>query len=396
MKCPRCGNDIGENEKICRHCGEQNPWYTADNAEDVRGKNRNSYVPVNPPPNIRVNYHREPPKVLVVLSAVSRALLYLIIFFSCQLAVTSAYMSAVMYDMGITVLDDAAYNAVLAQTNSNFVTVNLVSNLIALLTVCLMQTVRRRPLTGELGTKSMNYFRLPSLAIFGIAFNVFISSLIDMLPIPSTLTDALNEQYSYAYGGPSLALEIVSIAVVVPIVEEIFFRGLILSRLRGKMGAVAAVLISAVLFGLVHGTVIAVAYSFVLGLILAAVTLIYDSTLPAIACHIGFNLTSYLLSGVGGVPQTVLFALSVVLLAFFAYRIFIRRPTFSDIIADRRGHIRAENGEEKKFLDEVHTLSEREDVTPEMLQKLSREWDRLLSLRRERRRNGSGKNDNKN
>ncbi len=389
MKCPRCGTEVRESDKYCKNCGEENPWYVEDSQRPLT----NSYVPSHIPHNIAKPASRSESKVVGVIFSLVRVLIYLLIFIGCQGFVMSSYGAALTVSEGLTEADGLYLSGRIAE---NFVPITLLADLLTLFAISLMQTLRRRALTQELGTKSINFIRLPSFAIFGIALNIIILCLLNMLPIPSSLTNALDDQYAYAYGGTSLALEIVTIAIVVPIVEEVLFRGVILKRLRDKMGKVSAVVISAVLFGLTHGTVLAVAYSFVLGLILAAITIVYDSTIPAIVCHIGFNLTSYVFAGLGGVSPIFLLAMSLVLIVFFMYRIFFRRPTFSDILADRRGQICAENEEEKKFFDEVHALSERDDVTPEVLEDLNSEWDRLLSLRRERRRNGFGKNGSEN
>lgn len=52
--------------------------------------------------------------------------------------------------------------------------------------------------------------------------------------------------------GVGVVLLVLSVAVGAPLVEELFFRGLVLRSLDRRFGALAAVLISAALFGLAH------------------------------------------------------------------------------------------------------------------------------------------------
>lgn len=71
-----------------------------------------------------------------------------------------------------------------------------------------------------------------------------------------------------------------------PFAEEILFRGLILRSLQ-KYGKQTAIFISALLFGLFHGNVVQIPYAFLVGLLLAYVTVEYSITW-AIVLHV-FN-----------------------------------------------------------------------------------------------------------
>lgn len=54
------------------------------------------------------------------------------------------------------------------------------------------------------------------------------------------------------YGAVDVAVRILAIGLVYPIVEEFFFRGVFFGVLRRKLGPVAAIILPAILFGLVH------------------------------------------------------------------------------------------------------------------------------------------------
>ena len=100
-----------------------------------------------------------------------------------------------------------------------------------------------------------------------------------------------------APGGPGrLARLLVSLAVVVPLLEEAFFRGLLLGGLRRRGGGwVTAWLLSSVLFGLAHVTPAAVLYATVAGLLLGALVLRTGSTTVSFAAHAGVNALPVLL-----------------------------------------------------------------------------------------------------
>lgn len=79
------------------------------------------------------------------------------------------------------------------------------------------------------------------------------------------------------------------VAVVAPVVEELTYRGLGFAAVRDASGAGAAIVVTALAFGLAHGLVIALPVLTIFGLILAWVRLRTGSIYPTIALHALFN-----------------------------------------------------------------------------------------------------------
>lgn len=78
-----------------------------------------------------------------------------------------------------------------------------------------------------------------------------------------------------------------------PLLEELLYRGVILQGLR-KYNERFAIVISALIFGLMHQNYQQFILAFALGLVLAAVTLKYESIVPAVVTHIIVNTTGVL------------------------------------------------------------------------------------------------------
>jgi uncharacterized protein len=91
------------------------------------------------------------------------------------------------------------------------------------------------------------------------------------------------------------AANFVAVAMVAPAVEEILYRGAGMSLLL-RFGAPAAVLGSALCFGLGHGLVLALPALVVFGLVTAFVRLRTGSVLPGMLIHGLFNATSLIVS----------------------------------------------------------------------------------------------------
>lgn len=96
-----------------------------------------------------------------------------------------------------------------------------------------------------------------------------------------------------AHGISSWLLFAVLVGLVAPVVEEVFFRGLLLRSLskRGLQPWVA-VLLSSLIFAALHVQLLQLIGLFAFGLVLAALTVITGRLGPAIFAHIGFNMTT--------------------------------------------------------------------------------------------------------
>jgi membrane protease YdiL (CAAX protease family) len=94
---------------------------------------------------------------------------------------------------------------------------------------------------------------------------------------------------------PQFALSFIAIAVIAPVVEELAFRGLGFSLLQ-PYGTRAAIGGTAVLFGLIHGYLIALPIFILVGVALAWLRSRTDSVYPGMLMHSTFNATSVALT----------------------------------------------------------------------------------------------------
>ena len=99
--------------------------------------------------------------------------------------------------------------------------------------------------------------------------------------VPAGQPDALLVNIGYA----------TMIIVIAPVAEELLFRGFILGRWAAKHGLRSGVLISSILFALVHDDILgALVFAFVLSLI----RIKYDSLVAPVLVHIGNNIVGVL------------------------------------------------------------------------------------------------------
>lgn len=87
---------------------------------------------------------------------------------------------------------------------------------------------------------------------------------------------------------------LVQIAILAPVIEEILMRGVVLGGLKNNYGAAAALLISAVLFAVLHFNMVQTLSAFVCGIVLGLLYLKTNSICCCIIAHCGYNVLSYM------------------------------------------------------------------------------------------------------
>ncbi len=93
-------------------------------------------------------------------------------------------------------------------------------------------------------------------------------------------------------GPVDLVILTAAVVVVAPIVEEIFYRGLLLPALTRAGGPLVGLLGSAFIFALVHQQLIVIPGLTVFGLVVAWLTATSGRIGPAIVTHMAFNATT--------------------------------------------------------------------------------------------------------
>ena len=384
MKCPKCGHDNRDDARFCNACGA--PLSVSD--PDPAGRNptpEGTPVP-DPAQPIGVYVPPKPSKFRLALRALIAVLLFIGLMFLCQSCVISGYLSSLMMQNGMTAA--AAQNGMVLSAETlqemmneligavfeNIAVILLIANLLTLLLICLIFRLRRRNPAEEFALHFVNPLRLAEFAVLGSAVNMLISVALSYIPLPEEIIESFEATYS-GLDGSNLPLEILAVVIAGPVVEEILFRGIAMTRLGPTFGGPAAVILSSLLFGLAHGTPIAVGYAFLLGILLALIFLRYRSILPCMIFHIFFNFTSYWLTRLGETAQTVVFFVSIPLALVLVISALVKYPRFDDVICDTAGCIRMKDPERQAVIDDVRRLRTKTDASAEEIEDLRRRWN---------------------
>lgn len=127
--------------------------------------------------------------------------------------------------------------------------------------------------------------------IFGFASATAVSALLTLLP-----RFFLTENYTGAtrsmYLGRDFVFTSLTLLFTAPVAEEIIFRGYMLNTFLEKLEEKKAIIITSIIFAIMHGNFVWILYSFFLGYILAKTSMKEDNIAYGVLLHIGFNATS--------------------------------------------------------------------------------------------------------
>ena len=133
----------------------------------------------------------------------------------------------------------------------------------------------------------------------GMAFNVGLVNIMELVPIPESWIEANNESVGAVLSG-SLWIALAATSLIAPVAEELIFRGVSYTMLRDAIPLKRrfAVLIAgfavSLAFGIYHGNILQGIYTFVFSILLLAVYERTGSIWSSILVHAGFN-SSWLL-----------------------------------------------------------------------------------------------------
>ena len=136
---------------------------------------------------------------------------------------------------------------------------------------------KKKYISTEKG-KNKNLLFLSILAGIGGAY---FHSFTVLIPMPKELVSQTVTTFQLE--------DYLEICLICPIVEELIFRGLILKYFRLNYSLKSAIILSAVIFGMLHGGILQVPIAFVIGLLLAYILFLTDDILYPILIHITIN-----------------------------------------------------------------------------------------------------------
>ena len=256
--------------------------------------------------------------------AILKALMFFGIFFGAQLIVSTAFSSIFSF-MSMAQLGTVDEDFVLAKTNECLLEMTVISNALAVVVSLFVSILfKRQPALEAVEITSSLDRKLPVLGTcvaLGVFGQIAILFILNVIPFPESWIDMLEENNASISDG-SVAMQIITVAIMAPITEEIIFRAGVCGSLKTGVHKWLAIIVSSLVFGIMHLNPIGIIYATVLGILMGWLYTRFNSLLPSLVFHFAFNSTSLLLELFGEIPLLVCIVSIVIFLGcigFLAY-----------------------------------------------------------------------------
>ena len=338
MTCPKCINPVVDDTLFCYGCGRF------------------------------IAKGRKASRILATVgkSVITAAAAVMLLFLTTMaVSLTSALIWGSAYGMNAEELTE--------NIGRNTSLIVMVADLIALLVILLASSVKKKSPVARLKVFFIRPAHVICFIVLGILLNYAVSVTVSLLPIPEAVMETHAEEFSYL--SEITAADIINTVFMTGIMEEIVFRAVMILSLRKIIGRIPAVIVSAVIFSVSHGSLVSMGYSLLLGLLLGAVFVRYESVVPCIICHMAFNGASYLIAEVA-LPAEIMAGLyftSIVLILLLIWYLVVKYPSAYDLLLDFKKRIRWRNEREKAVIENVRA-ADIDSVSADDFVRLTEAW----------------------
>ena len=262
--------------------------------------------------------------------AVGKAVVYFATYLLMQVIVSVVYSSVITTQMTMEIMAAGEEIDIMAMTAEvtellmgRLMEMTFVAGIVTLVIFWLVFLIRRKKFTKEVCLRKFPVNGILPIAVLAACFNVITTVVVSYFPWPQSWIDSYAASASSIDGSLMAWLTAVLMA---PVLEEIVFRGLMYTRLKKGLPAIAAAIVTSLAFGIAHGTIIWFIYTFIFSLVLIWVFEKFQSLGACIALHMAYNLSGMALSLVPEEAELVIWVLLALAIvgAYFMYKMIVK------------------------------------------------------------------------
>lgn len=179
---------------------------------------------------------------------------------------------------------------------------------------------------------AMKWFSVLRCYCVGATAGIGCNLLFALLPIDN-IFGSYEETSKLLFQGKFFAL-MLTLGILVPVTEELLYRGIVYNRIRQYIDIRTALLVSALAFGIFHFNLVQGIYAFVLGLILAGLYEKYHSITAPVMVHMAVNQIAVIFYVTGF--DAYLFSHMLLYLPCMAVLLGIGGKLLYDIVRDKK------------------------------------------------------------
>lgn len=187
---------------------------------------------------------------------------------------------------------------IVAFTNNNLLGVTIISGILIVLAFFLIFKIRRSDIKKEwkLRKTDKTFFLLSICVSFSYSLLFSLLTYNDSIENSVMIRNSA-EYYSDILSGFGIIMMIINLIVIAPISEEIALRGVVFTRIEKTAKPITAMLVSSILFGIMHlsaGGIVLSVGSFIMGAVFGLVFYKTNSLPACFAAHAVANLPDFI------------------------------------------------------------------------------------------------------
>lgn len=222
-----------------------------------------------------------------------RTIKLLLLYFAYQLAFFGVLVGVYMLKNGVMEMPDVS--------GSEYMSVIMWAQFLSTLSIGLHVILGKYVSVDVFKLKIPNKWSiLIASAVFIVVMGLWTNYFSELAGLPDNMKDVFEQMMNNPLG-------IISIVVMAPLVEELLFRGAIQGYLMRKWNMpYLGIVISSLIFGVVHGNPAQIPFAFVVGMALGWMYYLTGSLIPGILMHFINNGSSVLLYALSGDPDATM------------------------------------------------------------------------------------------
>lgn len=165
---------------------------------------------------------------------------------------------------------------------------------IPILLIMFRRDTVREKLSGFIPNKKASLWKYAAILVMASAMTLGLNNLIEISGVMAA-SEGYEDTMSALYAA-SLPMQVLCLGILIPVCEELVFRGLMFRRLRQGGSFLPAALYSSFVFGFLHANMVQMLYGFILGLTFCYLYEKYGSVKAPVFAHIASNVLSVFLT----------------------------------------------------------------------------------------------------
>lgn len=252
------------------------------------------------------------------LKMTGNIVLFLVLYLGIQ--IFSTFIYGIVYAFSnISTGTGNLSNLVQQSVMNNIYIITSISAIVTLIIYILIFSNKENNLWQTCRFKAIKAKQFLNIMIATLGLSMFSGAFVNLLINKFPSYNKVQESVTAAYGS---AFSMIALIILIPIFEEILFRGIVFNELKKYLNLVAAIIIQAVIFGIFHGNLLQGIYAFILGSFLALVYYWTDSIVSNISAHIFYNLLGTLVLPIlMGLTTKYIFVYAILGLVIFTFSI---------------------------------------------------------------------------